>query len=222
MSSRLGARIRAISSRFIRLLVAAAFCAAYLPLPMPLKSHAVKDRSTPFACQDRPCGCSTADQFWKRCCCFNTKQKLEWAKLHSVTPPAYVVATTPKTAEKKDPGGCCAKKESATDSTGIDLEASPIALHDGGAVRCEHGEPVDADSDSTEERKQSKRVLTLMDQRCQGQSWGWIFAPFVVLDQDRPSALRLEPGDWATPTFVERLSGLRIEPPEPPPRTLFA
>ena len=51
-----------------------------------------KDLSTPFPCQTRACGCRSAKQCWKKCCCFTDTQKVAWAKAHRVTLPAFVVA----------------------------------------------------------------------------------------------------------------------------------
>ena len=51
-----------------------------------------KDLSAPFPCQSRRCGCQSAKQCWKKCCCFTDTQKVAWAKANRVTLPAYVVA----------------------------------------------------------------------------------------------------------------------------------
>ncbi len=51
-----------------------------------------KDRSRPFPCQNRPCGCTSADECWHHCCCFNNRQKVAWARENGVTPPDFVIA----------------------------------------------------------------------------------------------------------------------------------
>lgn len=70
---------------------AAVACLAYLlatlPLPLPASLH--KDVSQPFPCQDHPCGCQTAEQCWRQCCCFTPEQRWAWARAQSVEPPAY-------------------------------------------------------------------------------------------------------------------------------------
>lgn len=68
------------------LLVGQLVVACGIPLPAPAASRG-KDTSTPFPCMDRPCGCMTAEQCWKGCCCFTTEEKLAWAARHHVTPP---------------------------------------------------------------------------------------------------------------------------------------
>ena len=55
-----------------------------------------KDQSVPFPCQNRPCGCRSADSCLKKCCCFTAAQKVAWAKstIGSQTPKMLPHATT--------------------------------------------------------------------------------------------------------------------------------
>lgn len=66
-------------------------------LPLPLESMwavatdspaakrlAGKDRSQPFPCIDKACGCATAAQCFASCCCHTPAERLAWAKLHRV------------------------------------------------------------------------------------------------------------------------------------------
>ena len=63
------------------MLLLAVIVASLLPIPLlPSFCDVVKDNSVPFPCQDRPCGCRSADQCLKKCCCFSTEQKLTWSK----------------------------------------------------------------------------------------------------------------------------------------------
>src|SRR5580704_13259285 len=67
---------------------------------VPVITVAKKDRSRPYPCQDRPCGCASADECWHHCCCMNNKEKLAWARENGVTPPEYVFAA----AEQENDG----------------------------------------------------------------------------------------------------------------------
>ena len=69
--------------------------ASGLPLPLgnmgadatdspAAKRLAAKDRSNPFPCMDKPCGCATAEQCFSSCCCHTLAERLAWAKLHNV------------------------------------------------------------------------------------------------------------------------------------------
>ena len=61
-------------------LIGYALVASGLPLPLGAASPAApnspaakrlagKDRSRPFPCMDKPCGCATAEQCFSNCCC---------------------------------------------------------------------------------------------------------------------------------------------------------
>lgn len=102
--------------------VAMMVCAA-LPLPTSLFSEGsssdgatgrgastgFKKEPTPFPCQHRPCGCRTAEQCWRRCCCFSNTEKLAWAKRHHVTPPSYVEEAAARESQvtRTPPKACC-------------------------------------------------------------------------------------------------------------------
>jgi hypothetical protein len=80
-------------------------------LPLPVRP--VKDSRQPFPCQNRPCGCSDAEQFWSSCCCFSPQERLAWAKAHNVEPPAEFVAEAEKESppdEATNVHNCCAQQ----------------------------------------------------------------------------------------------------------------
>jgi hypothetical protein len=69
-------------------LVAYLLAATGMPLPIAVARH----DSRPFPCQHHSCGCSSAEQCWKQCCCYTPRQKLAWAHRHGVEPPTALVA----------------------------------------------------------------------------------------------------------------------------------
>jgi hypothetical protein len=97
--------------------------ASGLPLPVGLLAPrgnvvadtrlAAKDRSRPFPCMDKPCGCATAEQCFANCCCHTPAERLAWAKAHRVE-PAVLTALERRIAADAAPaepaGGCCAAK----------------------------------------------------------------------------------------------------------------
>lgn len=70
--------------------------ASGLPLPIAGGPPAVgsaaatqladKDRSRPFPCMDKPCGCATAEQCFSSCCCNSPAELLAWASTHNLDP----------------------------------------------------------------------------------------------------------------------------------------
>lgn len=77
-----------------------------------------KDRSTPFPCMDKPCGCGTAEQCFTNCCCNTPAETLAWARAHDLDPAMLAslerrAAAAPPAAEA---GPCCATAESSRPS----------------------------------------------------------------------------------------------------------
>jgi hypothetical protein len=125
--------------------VAAATVACHLlatvGFPLPgAEAVGSKDRSRPFPCQDRPCGCRTYEECWAGdCCCFTLREKVAWARSHAVEPPDHAVrATDGRTAD------CCS----------AEVPTEP----------CPHCQP----SASTVAEKPLRWVVGVLAQRCKG------------------------------------------------------
>ena len=80
-----------------------------LPLPAPAAEGVQKDKSQPYPCMNSPCGCRSAEQCWRHCCCHTLAQRLEWARENHVQPPDYVLAEAAAEgiAWKPDSGSSC-------------------------------------------------------------------------------------------------------------------
>lgn len=99
-----------------------------------------KDPSTPFPCQNRPCGCRTAEQCWKKCCCFTNAQKLAWAKSRGVKPPEYVVAAARAESKPNATSQCCCHAQAKCCDSNRPPEKPPVGglVVSLGALQC-HG-----------------------------------------------------------------------------------
>ena len=107
--------LRAIASSCLTRPCAAATLAAFLlaTVGYPVWSGgAGKDLSQPFPCMHRRCGCRSAEQCWRGCCCFTNQQKLAWAKANSVVPPEYVVVAAKQEKSQPTAASCCSTKGS--------------------------------------------------------------------------------------------------------------
>jgi hypothetical protein len=87
----------------------AGICLAYLlvALDIPLPASVHKDASEPFPCQNHPCGCQTAEQCWRHCCCFTAEERWAWARAHGVEPPAYAEKPSEGRAATVRERECC-------------------------------------------------------------------------------------------------------------------
>src|SRR5947208_15226812 len=86
-----GQRVASAAQRLVAMAALVGFLGGVVGAPL-VKLRPTKDLSQPFPCQDHRCGCLSAQQCWRSCCCFTNQQKLAWAHEHGVSPPAYVFA----------------------------------------------------------------------------------------------------------------------------------
>ncbi len=62
--------------------------AAGVPLP---GGNLAKKSGEMFPCMDCPCGCNSAEQCWRSCCCHSLAERMDWAHDHGVRPPEYAI-----------------------------------------------------------------------------------------------------------------------------------
>lgn len=106
-----------VARRLVSCVTAILYAGLVFGFPMPAVARKT-DGDRPYACQSRACGCSSAEQFWKSCCCFSPSERLKWAEEQGVIPPEYAERPSdesPSTPAKSDSvdgdGGCCSTSE---------------------------------------------------------------------------------------------------------------
>ncbi len=190
-------RLRKIALRWAPRLVSLSvlmgiFCSM---APFAVGQQAEKDLSEPFPCQHRACGCLSAKQCWKRCCCFSNAQKVVWARANHVELPEYVVqsAERERAPAKCDSTGCCHVVAVAKNSP-----ATPP--------------PKITPPDDT------VYVVAFLAHQCQGHHWYWNSLPWTIL----PAAAALDRVPQQTAAKLdlssEKLLVTTQQPPVPPPR----
>lgn len=146
--------------------------ASGLPLPVgapPAGSSAAskiagKDRSQPFPCMDKACGCDTAERCLTNCCCHTPAETLAWAKARGIeasvidaltrrvaasAPRAVPQASTccaPKAAKAAEPSCCSADSDDVDNAICSDYQSladEPRATLPGEAVTNEPEKPSD-------------------------------------------------------------------------------
>lgn len=93
--------------------------ASGLPLPVALppatgtaaaRTLAGKDRSQPFPCMDKACGCDSAERCFTNCCCHTPAETLAWATARGIEPA--VIAALKRRVAATEPApqasSCCA------------------------------------------------------------------------------------------------------------------
>jgi hypothetical protein len=95
--------------------------ASGLPLPVlsPPEGTAAaakvagKDRSRPFPCMDKACGCDSAERCFSSCCCHTPAETLAWAKARGLEPAVLAALQRRVAAAAPAPAAaaCCAAKQ---------------------------------------------------------------------------------------------------------------
>lgn len=126
-----------------------AYLLAVVGVPLPTARQ--KDRSQPFPCMDRPCGCKDAAQCWTSCCCTTPQERLAWARQRGIEPPSALTVLAIVRRGVGEPGGstqqhskrsCCAAKAKAASPHAARSRKSPDTNRDLvaiGAWRTCHG-----------------------------------------------------------------------------------
>lgn len=179
-------------------------------LPLPLgavtspsaaaaRRLSAKDRSTPFPCMDKACGCATAQQCFTNCCCHTPAETLAWARAHKVD-PAVIAALKRRVAAPVAVASRCSAAKSC-------CSAKPAAP------------PVEpaAPDHSAREAAAPKAVSLRAMLACGGIVAEW-FACGVSLPPPPVTAVATsDPGDRIDSCDICMVSS-RVAPDVPPPR----
>ncbi len=235
---------------FIGLTVLLGVCAMLFPLPIsPLPQNSPeKDSSEPFPCQNRPCGCLSADQCWKKCCCFNNAQKVAWAKANNVKIPDFVLIAAKTEQEANDrreifsfSASNSGNQSGATSATSCE-HCAKQSLVKSKYLCCQKAQdstvdatvsakpgpsesPIVAPAKKSAEDKpkrstpsKSKWVLAIYAAECQGQGPPSFCFPTSIVP-DRISLVILAVAEIETVALEsERLQQTSLRPPLPPPK----
>lgn len=203
---------RPLRHRLFGLMLLLSVCASVAPIPLAPSTSAKKDTSRPFPCQNRPCGCRSAEQCWKQCCCFTNAQKIAWATANRVTAPDYVhVAAAQESkapacrkpcCDHKSTGALCHRAESLKSET-EDTHSSGRASSAAG--KSEPVQPIDY-------------VIAVMAEQCRGQSSFWNSLPWAVVPEVTTIAAPHFNVETVDRGAAPALPTITYQPPAPPPK----
>jgi hypothetical protein len=166
-----------------------------LPLPAGMRSKgaspgldaadvvAAKDRSVAFPCMNSPCGCATADQCFRDCCCTTLAERLAFARRHRLD--GSLIASLEarmlgagELAERKPQGACCASDRPAKAKSCCELEHEPQAPSAAAGDNC-CNDAVAADSIETDpapmvEQGRVRQVTLRAMLACKGLVTSWL------------------------------------------------
>jgi hypothetical protein len=188
---------------------------------------AAKDKSVPFPCQDRPCGCMSADACMRSCCCFTAEERLAWFRARNITPIPELIAAAKSEGHSDAHGECvhCVKVEQKPAARGCcTTKQSNPAVCDAQAVTVvsavnSPAVPVDESLSSEGERKGWRVVIVIgsFAAKCHGMG-PWSVTGVLGVP---PSAEVTYTFDWSSAgdvtTVAPRLLSAIHSPPTRPP-----
>jgi hypothetical protein len=215
------------SARRVGVVVAlVAYLAAAVGFPVPAASD--KGDGVPFPCMNHPCGCRSAEQCWRGCCCLTVEERWDWAREHNVEPPSYAerppASKKPVPTESPSPKGwqTARLRDQAAGHTSAAHSCSDC-VQQAEAKRRVAAKPLPCCSaKETPSQPGSLDGLHWVGGSaalgCRGISTLWIASGAVTPPPAVLSWLPFAPpAEWLSPASDNPL-GLSLIPPDPPPR----
>lgn len=213
------------ASRFAAVVLAlAGYLVAATGVPLPVVSGVAiqaKDRSEPFPCMDRPCGCHSAMQCWTSCCCTTPAERLAWARERGIKPPIELASgeSAPVAAVRPVRSCCAAGHRNA-------VKASCCASPSEAAGHCHAANPPAENrakqSTSPAAKEPAQRGLDFVVisawRHCNGLAPLWSFLA-AALSPPAPAVYEFDwqPAGWLS-LRCESAESLALSPAIPPPR----
>jgi hypothetical protein len=206
--------------------------ASGLPLPVlgPPEGTAAakvagKDRSRPFPCMDKACGCDSAERCFTSCCCHTPAETLAWAQARGLEPAVLAALQRRVAAAAPAPaaGGCCAVKQQAKPSccaSSDDGEAAEDSVcGDSTALAGEPVSPPSSDEPAPNDEPGCKVVILRAMLACGGVVAQWAAAG-VSLPPPAIVTCELPWPSIGTVVIRDEQASDRGGPPDlPPPRS---
>lgn len=183
-------------------------------IPIPVSTSAIpaeKDRSQPFPCQNRPCGCRSAAQCWKKCCCFTDEQKLAWAKRNGVKAPEFVIAHARSQQSSKKLTLASTAQHHPRKQSCCTHTPKENCHQQNGQPDCRH---------EKETPRQPQVVIGIFAQECQGNKAGFSSLDWVIPTSMTTISSTIDVVGETPPTIPLLPVDVVISPPVPPPRSV--
>jgi hypothetical protein len=166
---------------------------------------------------NHPCGCQSAEQCWRGCCCLTVEERWAWAREHNIEPPPYAERPAPKkpAAPKSKSWNSPRQRDQAEAPAPAAPHCAECARRAAAQPRpCCAREPTSAPAPAEGLRWVGGSAAL----GCRGHATTWIASGAVTVP---PAALAWQPlappAEWLS-SAPENPDGLSLIPPDPPPR----
>jgi hypothetical protein len=194
----------------------------------PLPAPTIRDHRQRYPCENHPCGCRSAEECWRHCCCFTPEQRWAWASANGVEPPAYAERPgleglpTAQLRSKAEEETCqvCSHKCKDKENASATWPKARCACQREGASCCEAEPPTPAKDSKRKPVASLRWAVGVTALQCRGVSTLWLSSSGVVPPPPvavwRPYSIPLGwvlfPNSYLFP--------VSLPPPDPPPRQL--
>lgn len=186
-----------------------------IPLPALVK----KDRSVPFPCMDRACGCRSAAECKKHCCCFSNAEKSAWARRRGLD-PATVATVEPAREDRANVSDVTSAEVSSCQSDCCAKADKPIARPACPHCRQSKTAPSIPQAKSSEETSQGTVdvIIASFERKCQGGDHFWLILASAMTPPAQIQLTIVEQllATLTLPDFIS-LCPSANPPPTPPP-----
>jgi hypothetical protein len=180
---------RGVPRAVVALVCLASYLVVAFGVPLPVAIHT--GATGAFPCEHHGCGCHSAEQCWKQCCCFTQAERMAWYRRRGLEPPPGPIGKRTARLTSAD-SKCC--------HTG---DKHKLAWKPRGQTKLPFS---------------TSMVLVKHVQDCQGLGSYWLTIGAVLpVLAGGDFTVDLVPGEWLG-VCQQRLESALRSPPVPPPR----
>lgn len=217
---------RSFRRRLLSAFLAAMYAITAAGVPIPTGGIAGNSGEL-YPCAGHACGCQSAEQCWRSCCCFSLAERMGWAERHGVRPPEFAIAEARsagmEVAWLGQPGGCCHGRGGDVRVKTCVLAAQPPAMPKAackngatpsGCCCCgRHAHETTAATSTHDHRVVGWRAL-----ECQGKTSNWLAATPTWIRVHDAAAQHLILTGWLGPALSDHAICVSELPATPPPK----
>jgi hypothetical protein len=220
---------RTRSRRLLVVLAGVVILIGQIGLPVPVRVK--KDKSRPFPCMDRACGCHSAETCWKSCCCHSKTERIAWAKRYGVEIPREL------NEAPDDPAPNTVALCDHPHSKSLSLRGSPKAISErtslgnccsksGSRQECQRGKDghqvqiskPQAQNSQSEESEDEGWLSWQQFRECRGAPNLWCVSMVSLPPPPTVEVVAIEVSGSYAAVAPEVLVSIELDPPVPPPK----
>ncbi len=201
--------VASVRHRCVTGMLLVVYLATMSGIPLPA-GHVVRKSGEMYPCANCACGCASAEQCWRSCCCHSLAERIAWARQHGVRPPEFAIAEARRARIDlswlvRPSKASCARE----------LVASAPKCCQTGHGCCGRQE----DHEHGQNKEESNKVIGWKALNCQGHSSNWVAAVPTLISARVELANKTDLLAWLGPFSSEEAIHVASVPATPPPKS---